>query len=128
MRKKISHKCLILKMHKITLSIGIFYCKFYQYFKTIKRTSSYMLGLLAWCFCQTPNCGHRYVLDFFLPVLETLFLPLGCLVYPWFEGFCLVFLYLVLLCFVVVSWRTALFLKGNRGKADSGERAVVAEA
>ena len=29
------------------------------------RCSAYMLGLLAWCFCGTPNYGSRYVFDSF---------------------------------------------------------------
>lgn len=42
-------------------------------------------------------------------VLGTLFLLLDCLDQRWDEGFCIIVLYFVVLCLVVVSWRPALF-------------------
>lgn len=42
-------------------------------------------------------------------VSMTLFLLLDCLILPKHEGFHLVFLYLVLFCLAVISWRPALF-------------------
>jgi hypothetical protein len=44
-----------------------------------------------------------------LPTLGTLFLLMDCLALPQYEGFCLIYLYLVLLCVVVISWRAASF-------------------
>lgn len=47
-----------------------------------------------------------------LPALRTPFLPLGGLVKPPYEGFCLVLLYLVLGCCLLEAYS---FLKGNEG-------------
>jgi hypothetical protein len=60
-----------------------------------------------------------------LPVLENILLLLGCFVHPRYEGIWFVLLYLVLSCFIVVSWGSALFLKGNRGRVDLADRGGV---
>lgn len=52
------------------------------------------------------------------PALKTLFLLLGCLVQPLYEGLCLVVVYRILLCLVVVSLGACSLLKGNRGRMD----------
>lgn len=58
-----------------------------------------------------------------LPVFGTLFLSLGCLDKLHYEGFCLVLLYFVLSCLVIVSWRPALiWRKMMRGDVDLGKR------
>lgn len=85
------------------------------------RFSVYMLWLLAW-FCVemlTVDAGASLIL---LPDLGTLFFLLCCPVHPRYEGFCLVLLYLVLSCFIVVSWRPTFFLKGSRRGVDLGKR------
>lgn len=58
-----------------------------------------------------------------LPALETFFLLLGFPVQPQSEGFCLVLLFHVLWCFVVIFWRPDLFWK-EKGKIfpSRGER------
>jgi hypothetical protein len=50
------------------------------------------------------------------PALGTLFLLLGYLVQPWYEGFCLILLYFVLPHLLVVSWRPALFWREMEGE------------
>lgn len=54
-----------------------------------------MLGLLAWCFRETPNVGVGVSLTP-LTALGTLLLLLGCFAEPHYVGFCVVLLYLVL--------------------------------
>lgn len=55
------------------------------------------------------------------PALKTCFLLLGCLAQPRSEGFTLVFLYLVLSCLAIISWRPGLFWRGN-GEVGRGQR------
>ena len=70
--------------------------------------STYMLWLLAWCFCGLLTVGMGVSLTL-LPALGTLFLFLGCFFQPGYGGLCLVLLYLVLSCLAVVFWRPVLF-------------------
>lgn len=45
-----------------------------------------------------------------LPALRTLFLLLSCIVQPWYEGLCLVLLYLVMLCLVNITGKPVVFV------------------
>lgn len=66
--------------------------------------------------------GPNVNLQFKFSPDEILFLLLGCLFQPQYEGFDLVLVCLVLSCLVVISWRTLLFWTGNRGGIDLGKR------
>lgn len=57
-----------------------------------------------------------------LPVLETLFFLLACLLQLWGEGFCLISLQFVLWCLVVVSWRPVPFWEETEGQRIGVER------
>lgn len=70
--------------------------------------SEYMLWPLACCFwgLLLMRVGMSLTI---LSSHDTIFLLLDFLVHPPYEGFCLVLSCPVLSCFVVVSWRPALF-------------------
>ena len=84
------------------------------------RPSACMLWLLTWCFGGTYNSGSRCVSDSFACCWDSL----GCLNQSWYEGFCLVWLYLALSSSVFVSWITifSFFLKRNEEGVDLVER------
>lgn len=80
------------------------------------------------CLCVIALCMVffvGYVMSLmFLPVLRTLNLywnALSSAVQLWYESFCIALLYLVLSCLVIISWRSALFWKGNGGWVDLGQ-------
>lgn len=80
------------------------------------RSSAYVLWLIAWYFCETPNNGGRFVSDS-LTCFWNSFPPIfPCLVHPPYEGFHLVLLCIVLLCLVVVFQRPVPFWKKTEGK------------
>lgn len=64
--------------------------------------------LCPWCFCL--SLGLLLILD--------------CLVQLWCESFCIALLYLVLSCLFFISWRSALFWRGNGGRVDLGQGAI----
>lgn len=55
-----------------------------------------------------------------LPALGNLFLLLGCLSQPQYEGFCFVLIYFVLSHLTVVSWKT-VFSEENGRAVDMSE-------
>lgn len=76
-------------------------------------------GCIVWCSCGTPN-RSRDVFDSF-PYTWDLFLLLGCLILPRYEGLGLLFV----TCYSVCgwyAWEASSFLKGNEGAVDLRER------
>lgn len=88
---------------------------------TETRSSVYILKLLAWCFCGTPNSGRISLI--LLPSLRMLFHLLDYLVQPQYESFSLGFLEPVLSYLIVVYWRTALS-KVKQSRIGSGVEEV----
>lgn len=79
------------------------------------RSYACMLWLLVWWFCGTSNSGNWCVSDCFASFWDSSHhIELLC---P-YRSLCLVLLYLVLSCLVVVSWRD---MEGN-GEVDLGKR------
>jgi hypothetical protein len=74
-----------------------------------RRPSSYLLWLLAWDFCGTPNSEIKCIS--ILSALGNIFLLLGALSSLSKSGFALSYYIIVLLLFysVVVSWKSVLF-------------------
>lgn len=79
------------------------------------RSPPYMLWLLAWWFCATPNSKCESVSD--SPALGILFLLLGHLAQPWHKDLCLVLLHNVML---LISLRGLSFSEGKQRSSESG--------
>lgn len=79
------------------------------------RPSVYLLWLLAWCFCGTPN--WEWVCLLVICLLLRLFTPFGLLSSSWIWVllFFLLFFYLVLLCLIGVSSMSAPFWRKTKG-------------
>ena len=88
------------------------------------QVSEYMLWLIVWCLCETPNRESSCVSLTLLPVHGTHFLLLGCLVQPRYEGFvlsyCILFGCIVL--FGGCLLETCSFLKKKQSKMHPWEK------
>lgn len=77
-----------------------------------------MLGLLALCFCGTPNCGMDVSLTLF-PALGSLVLLSYLVQCHWCEGFCLAFRFFFF-SYILVSLEGVMFSDGRWRESGSG--------
>lgn len=77
---------------------------------------------IGWCFCGTGQWDQLCLWLFCL--LLRFFILLCCLVQPPNKGVCLILLWLILLCSVIISYRTALFWREQRESEFEGGRGL----